>query len=143
MTTINPYIHFNGNAFDAFTFYKSVFGGEFSALSRYKDTDFLDEATKAAEGEKIMHIELPIGTAVLMGSDTPSAMGTHNERENRSKLSVQASSREEADRIYQALSAGGEIEMPIANSPWGSYFAMFRDKYGFEWMINFDLKAGV
>lgn len=141
MTTINPYIHFNGNAFEAFTFYKSVFGGEFSALSRYKDTDFLDEATKAAEGEKIMHIELPIGTAVLMGSDTPSAMGTHNERENRSKLSVQASSREEADRIYQALSAGGEVEMPIGDSPWGSYFAMFRDKYGFEWMINFDPKA--
>lgn len=143
MATISPYIHFNGNALEAFTFYKSVFGGEFSALSRYKDTDFLDEATKAAEGEKIMHIELPIGTAVLMGSDTPSAMGTHNERENRTKLSVQASSREEADRIYRALSAGGEIEMPIGESPWGSYFAMFRDKYGFEWMINFDPKASV
>jgi PhnB protein len=141
MATINPYIHFNGNAEEAFTFYKSVFGGEFSALSRYKDLAIPGSISTPEESEKIMHIALPIGEgSVLMGSDTPAAMGKHNEHENRSKISVQASSREEADKIYQGLSAGGEVEMPIGESPWGSYFAMLRDKFGFEWMINFDPK---
>jgi PhnB protein len=92
------------------------------------------------EGDKIMHIALPIGkNSVLMGSDTPSFMGKQNENENRSKISISAESKEEADHLFNGLSAGGQIEMPIADSPWGSYFGMFRDKFGFEWMVDFVL----
>jgi PhnB protein len=82
---------------------------------------------------------LPIGkNSVLMGSDTPAFMGKHNENENRSKISIIAESKEEADQLFKGLSEGGKIEMPIADSPWGSYFGMFRDKYGIEWMVDFD-----
>jgi PhnB protein len=75
-----------------------------------------------------------------MGSDTPESLGKHNEKENRSKISISAESKEEADRLFNGLSAGGQIEMPIQDSPWGSYFGMFRDKFGFEWMVDFDAK---
>ena len=132
MAQINPYIHFNGNAEEAFTFYKSVFGGEFAMLSRFKDMAFEGSPSNEIEAEKIMHIALPIGKHnVLMGSDTPESMGKHNENENRTKISISAESKEEADKLFNGLSAGGQIEMPIADSPWGSYFGMFRDKFGF------------
>ncbi len=138
MAQINPYIHFNGNAEEAFMFYRSVFGGEFSMITRFKDMEMAEHPITESEDEKIMHIALPIGkNSVLMGSDTPEFMGKHNERENRSKISISAESREEADHLFNGLSAGGQIEMPIADSPWGSYFGMFRDKYGFEWMVDF------
>lgn len=141
MATINPYIHFNGNAEEAFMFYKSVFGGEFAMIGRFKDIPMPGHPIPKDEENKIMHIALPIGkTSVLMGSDTPSFLGKHNERENRSKISISASSKEEADQLFKGLSAGGEVEMPIGDSPWGSYFGMFRDKFGFEWMIDFDPK---
>jgi PhnB protein len=139
MATINPYIHFNGNAEEAFTFYKSVFGGEFAMVTRFKDLSNAEHPISETEGNKIMHIALPIGkTSVLMASDTPEFMGKHNENETRSKISIGAESKEEADKLFNGLSAGGTIEMPIADSPWGSYFGMFRDKYGIEWMIDFD-----
>jgi PhnB protein len=139
MAQINPYIHFNGNAEEAFTFYKSVFGGEFAMLSRFKDMPFPELPVAENEADKIMHIALPIGkSSVLMGSDTPEFMGKHNENENRSKISISAESKEEADHLFNGLSAGGKVEMPIAESPWGSYFGMFRDKYGIEWMVDFD-----
>lgn len=132
---INPYLHFNGNAEEAFTFYQSVFGGEFMALSRYKDLP--NPQFSEDEADKIMHIALPIGKHnMLMGNDTPNFMGKHNEQETRSKISITVDHKEEADRLFYGLSAGGQIEMPIAESPWGSYFAMFRDKYGIEWMIE-------
>lgn len=141
MAQINPYIHFNGNAEEAFTFYKTVFGGEFAKLTRFKDMSFGGFPLAEHEADKIMHIALPIGAnSVLMGSDTPEFMGRHNEKESRSKISITAASREEADNIFNGLSAGGEVEMPIAESPWGSYFGMFRDKYGIEWMVDFDLR---
>ena len=138
MAQINPYIHFNGNAEEAFNFYKSVFGGEFAAVVRFKDLAIPGNSFPESEANKIMHIVLPIGkNSLLMGSDTPESMGRHNENENRSKISISAESREEADRIFEGLSAGGKIEMPIGESPWGSYFGMFRDKYGIEWMVDF------
>ena len=141
MALINPYIHFNGNAEEAFTFYKAVFGGEFAMIMRFRDMAFEGSPDLENEADKIMHIALPIGQgSVLMGSDTPEFMGRHNERENRSKISISAESREEADHLFNGLSAGGEVEMPIADSPWGSYFGMFRDKYGIEWMVDFDPK---
>lgn len=141
MAQINPYLHFNGNAEEAFTFYKSVFGGDFSMLVRFKDMVSEEFSVPENEAEKIMHIALPIGkNSVLMGSDTPESMGRHNENENRSKISIGAESKAEADHLFNGLSTGGHIEFPIADSPWGSYFGMFRDKYGFEWMVDFDPK---
>ena len=142
MPTINPYIHFNGNAEEAFRFYQSVFGGTFSTLARFKDLQNPGQPFPEEELNKIMHIALPIGgDDVLMGSDVPSFMGTVNEQENRSKIFVATGSKEEADRIYQGLSAGGHAEMPIGDSPWGTYFAMFRDKYGIEWMVQYDANS--
>jgi PhnB protein len=141
MAQINPYIHFNGNAEEAFNFYKSVFGGEFAMILRFKDMAIPERPIAENEAEKIMHIALPIGkSSVLMASDTPEFMGKHNEKENRSKISISAESKEEADHLFNGLSAGGQIEMPIADSPWGSYFGMFRDIFGIEWMVDFDPK---
>lgn len=141
MAQINPYIHFNGNAEEAFNFYQSVFGGDFAMKIRFKDMVFEGSIATDDEANKIMHIALPIGKHdILMGSDSLSALGKHNENETRSKISISAESKEEADKIFNGLSVGGQIEMPIADSPWGSYFGMFRDKFGIEWMIDFDPK---
>ncbi len=142
MTSINPHINFNGNAEEAFTFYKSVFGGAFSKIIRFKD--FASSEFRIAEKEenKIMHIALPVGKCnALMGNDVPEIMGKTNENENRSKIVIIAESKEEADKLFNGLSAGGQIEGPIGDSPWGTYFGMFRDKYGIEWMVDFDPKA--
>jgi len=138
MASINPHIHFNGNTEEAFHFYQSVFGGSFSSITRFKD--LTTEGFQFSENElnKIMHISLPISAgSTLMGSDVPSMLGTVNEKENRSKITVSAESKEEADKIFNGLSAGGEVEFPIGDSPWGAYFGAFRDKYGVEWMISF------
>ena len=137
MAQINPYINFNGNTEEAFNFYKSVFGGEFARIVRFKDMPGHPNIHEH-EANKIMHITLPIGNNVLMANDVPEFMGKVNENENRSKIAVSAESKEEADKIFHGLSAGGQVEMPIGDSPWGSYFAMFRDKYGIEWTVDFD-----
>jgi PhnB protein len=140
MAHINPHINFNGNAEEAFHFYKSVFGGEFAMIMRLKDISSPEHPVSENEANKIMHIALPIGQNILMGNDVPESLGPVNENENRSKISVSAESREEADKLFNGLSAGGIIEVPIGDSPWGSYFGMFRDKYGIEWMVDFDPK---
>lgn len=138
MTTINPWINFNGNAFDAFTFYKSVFGGELTKIVRFKDLASTEFPVPDTEAEKIMMIALPIGNgSVLMGNDVPSFMGTVSENENRSKIVVNTESKEEADKIFAGLSAGGQVEGPMGDSPWGTYAGMFRDKYGIEWMVEY------
>jgi PhnB protein len=137
---INPYINFNGNAEVAFNFYKSVFGGSFVQVTRFSDMSSPSFPIAEKEANKIMHIALPIGKNVLMGNDVPEFMGKVNENENRSKISVSTESKEEADKIFNGLSDGGQIEMPIQDSPWGSYFGMFRDKYGIEWTVDFDPK---
>jgi PhnB protein len=138
MAIINPHINFNGNAEEAFNFYKSVFGGEFARIMRFKDLASAEFPVAENEANKIMHIALPIGKSVLMANDVPEILGRTNENENRSKIVISAESKEEADRLFNGLSAGGQIEMPIADSPWGSYFGMFRDKYGIEWMVDYD-----
>lgn len=138
MAIINPHINFNGNAEEAFNFYKSAFGGEFQRIVRFKDLSSEEFPVDESEADKIMHIALSIGHNTLMGNDVPAFMGKVDENENRSKISVSAESREEADRLFQALSAGGTVEVPIDDSMWGSYFGMFRDKFGIEWMINFE-----
>ena len=138
MASINPHINFNGNAEEAFTFYKSVFGGEFAKIMRFKDLASAEFPVAEHEANKIMHIALPIGKSVLMANDVPEMLGRTNENENRSKIVISAESKEEADKLFNGLSAGGKIEMPIADSPWGSYFGMFADKYGIQWMVDFD-----
>ena len=138
MAQINPSINFNGNAEEAFNFYKSVFGGEFTKIMRFKDLASDEFPVAEDEANKIMHIALPIGKNVLMANDVPESMGRTNENENRSKISISAESKDEADKLFIGLSAGGQVEMPIADSPWGTYFGMFRDKYGIEWTVEYD-----
>jgi len=138
MANIHPHINFNGNAEEAFTFYKSVFGGEFTKIIRLKDIASPEFPVAENEAHKILNIALPIGNAILMGNDVPEAMGLVNENENRSKIVVTAASKEEADKIFHGLSAGGNVEMPITDTPWGTYFAMFRDKFGIEWMVEYN-----
>jgi len=137
MASINPHINFNGNAEEAFNFYKSVFGGAFTKIIRFKDLSIPEHSIAESEANKIMHIALPIGNSILMANDVPDFLGRVNENENRSKIFVTAESREEADKLFNGLSAGGTVEMPIGDSPWGTYFAMFRDKFGIEWMVEF------
>ncbi len=138
--TINSWINFNGNAEEAFTFYKSVFGGEFTKVVRFKDIASDEFPVAESEENKIMYIALPIGaTTMLIANDVPEILGQVNERENRSKILVSTESREEADRLFNGLSDGGEVEGPMGDSPWDSYAGMFRDKYGIEWIIEFSV----
>ncbi len=146
MATINPYINFNGTTKEAFNFYKSVFGGEFAMVMRYGDMpgcDEMPEGKQLAEGDKdkIMHIALPIGNGdVLMATDILESRGTNFTEGSNFSISVSAESKEEADKLFSGLSAGGEITMPLADSFWGAYFGMFTDKFGIQWMVNFDYK---
>ncbi len=138
MATINPYINFNGNAEEAFNFYKSVFGGEFGTVVRFKDLASDEFPVPEKEANKIMRITLPIGGNMLIANDVPESMGRVSENENRSKIAVSVASREEADRVFAELTQGGSIEVPLDDGPWGTYFGMFRDKFGIEWTVEFD-----
>lgn len=137
---MNLHVNFNGNAEEAFGFYKMIFGGAFTKLIRFKDLASASFNVSEAEANKIMLIALPIGNSVLLGNDVPAFMGVTNENENRSKISISAASKEEADTIFRGLSVGGKIEFDISYSPWNTYFGMLRDKYGIEWMIEYDAK---
>lgn len=138
MASINPYIHFNGNAEEAFTFYRSVFGGNFSTVKRYKDLPAGSHAPAEHEANKILHIALPLGPAQqLLGSDVPEMLGRVNEKDNRNTIFLQAASQQEAEALFQGLSDGGEVEMPLGEGPWGSHFAMVTDRFGVEWMIEY------
>ena len=137
MSTLNPWINFNGNAEEAFNFYKSVFGGDFTKITRLKDLSGPDFPVAEKDADKIMQITLPIGKAgMLIGNDVPEFMGTVNENENRSKIHVDADSKEEAEKLFNGLSDQGQVEAPLGDSAWGTYFGMFRDKYGIEWIIE-------
>lgn len=137
MKSLNPYLNFAGNAEEAFKFYQSVFGGEFTSLQRFKDTP---EAGKipAADREKIMHIALPMGKGnVLMASDAPESMGFKLTAGNNCFLTIEAESQEEADRLFRGLSAGGKAALPMQKMFWGAYYGQCADKFGIQWMINF------
>ena len=137
MPKLNSCLNFEGNAEEVFNFYKSVFGGEFAGITRFKDIASAEFPVTEHEANKIMRIALPIGNNILIANDVPESMGRVNENENRSKIAITTESKEEADRIFNGLSAGGTVEMPMAESPWGTSFAMFRDKYGIEWTVEF------
>jgi PhnB protein len=137
MPALNPYLNFNGNAEEAFNFYKSVFGGDFATIMRFKDVPS-EYKSSAHEDNKIMHMALPItGGSVLMGSDVPESMGKVAAGTNFN-IAITASGKEEADKLFNGLSAGGKVVMPMTDTFWGSYFGMFADKYGVSWMVNFD-----
>jgi PhnB protein len=137
MPKLNSYLNFDGTAEEAFTFYQSVFGGELGAIHKMGD---MPGSEQLADNEKnrVMHISLPIGKDdLLMGSDIVPSMGHKLASGNYSYISVFTESREEADRIFNGLSAGGNIEMPIDDMFWGDYFGSFWDKFGIGWMINY------
>ena len=138
MTKLHAYLNFAGNAEEAFEFYNSVFGGKFSSLVRFKDVPIEGVAIPKEDEDKIMHIALPIGDDdVLMASDALESLGHQVVHGNNVYVSVHPSSREEADRIFSALSDGAEIEMPIADQVWGDYYGSLEDRFGVQWMVNY------
>jgi PhnB protein len=137
MLKINPYLNFAGNTEEAFKFYKSVFGGEFAILQRFKDTP---EAGRVPEKEKdkIMHVSLPVGDGnTLMATDALESMGHKLSVGNNIQLSVEADSKNEVDKLFKGLSAGGKVTMPLADTFWGAYFGMVTDKFGVQWMVSY------
>jgi PhnB protein len=142
--SISPYLTFPGNCEEAFNFYKSVFGGEFPYLGRFKDMPPSDDQPMPeSEGNKIMHVSLPIGgNTVLMGSDSSEAFGHATIMGNNFSISLTATSQAEADKLYSGLSEGGTKTMPMNKTFWGSYFGMLTDKFGIQWMVSFDEKPG-
>jgi PhnB protein len=145
MAKINPYLNFNGNTEEAFNFYKSVFGGEFAALMRFKDMPPGEncEGMKVAEHEmdKIMHIALPIGDGgILMATDGLESMGQNFKAGDNFSIAVSVKSKEEAEQIFNGLADGGKVEMPLADAFWGAYFGMCEDKFGIQWMVDYDPK---
>ena len=138
MAKICSHIHFNGNTEEAFEFYRSIFGGEFIRLQRFKDLNNPDFQFPEDEQNKIMLIQMPIGGGcILSGSDVPNFLGVVSEEENRSKILIIAENKVEAENLFNGLSTGGTIEMPLDEGPWGSDLGTFRDKYGVEWMVEY------
>ena len=138
MAAVAPYLNFNGNAEEAFTFYKSILGGEFSMVMRFKDAppEFQGSPNEA---EKIMHISLPISKeTTLMGSDVGGEWARHSVEGNNVQLSVNAESEEEARRIFDGLSEGGRVNMPMEKTFWGALFGMLTDRFNINWMVNYD-----
>lgn len=141
MATINPYLNFNGNTEEAFLFYKSVFGGEFELLQRYKEVPEMGTNLKEDDKEKIMHVSLPIGqNTILMGTDVLEAYGQTLTEGNNFSVAIGTDSEAEADKLFNGLSEGGTITMPLQKTFWGGYFGMFNDKFGIQWMVNYDHK---
>ena len=138
MPTINPYLTFDGNTEEVFNFYKNALGNEFTTFQRFGDAPS-DQRLSEEEGKRVMHVALPIGAnAVLMGSDTSPNHGQSVTMGNNITISLGADSKEEATKLFDALSAGGKVTMPMADTFWGAYFGMFTDKFGINWMVNYD-----
>lgn len=142
MAMLNPYLNFNGNTEEAFNFYRSVFGTEFVALQRFRDTPQpICSQVSPADADKIMHIALPIGkNNILMATDALESMGQSVRTGDNFSLSLSADSHEEANRLFSALSAGGTITMPLDKAFWGAYFGLLTDRFGVQWMVVYDEK---
>jgi PhnB protein len=141
MKTVNPYLNFPGTAEEAFNFYKSVFGGEFTTLQRFKDTPEGARAS-AADANKIMHISLPLGKEnVLMATDAVESMGHSVTPGTNFHLSIETESEAEANKLFGGLSAGGKATMPMAKTFWNAFFGMTTDKFGVQWMISYTLPS--
>jgi len=140
MTTVNTYLTFKGNCEVAFNFYKEAFGGEFSFLGRFDNIPKDDPNNNIDESEKdkIMHISLPIGNTILMGSDVGGEWAKEVTVGNNFSVSINTDSKDEADRLFKELSVNGKVTMPMDNTFWGSYFGMFFDQFGIQWMVSAD-----
>lgn len=140
MTTVSTYLTFKGNCETAFDFYKSVFGGEFAYVGRFKDMPEDDPNCVVDDADKnnIMHISLPIGNTILMGSDAGGGWADKVKEGNNFSVSINTDSKDEADRLFNALSKNGNATMPMNNTFWGSYFGMLTDQFGIQWMVSFD-----
>lgn len=140
MATVNVYLTFNGNCRQAFDFYKCVFGGEFPYIGTFGEMPPKEgKETPEEDKDKIMHVSLPISKeTILMGSDTGGEWASHHKEGNNFSISINAESREEADKLFNGLSEGGKVTMPMADTFWGAYFGMFTDKFGINWMVNYD-----
>lgn len=138
MTTVNSYLTFNGNCEKAFNYYKAAFNSEFVHIGRFKDmpADPNFEVSEA-DKEKVMHVTLPIGNTILMGSDTSAEWSKNFNQGNNFSVAINTDSKEEADRLFQVLSENGKVIMPMNNTFWGSYFGMFTDQFGIQWMVSF------
>ena len=140
---VSPYLNFDGNATEAFEFYKSVFGGEFSSVFRFKDFPMEGVEIPEKDAEKMMHIALPIGDTLLMASDVLEGFGLGElVKGNNVHISIHPTSKEEADRLFNGLSLGGDVDMPIADQAWGDYYGSLTDKFGVKWMVNFSAQDG-
>jgi PhnB protein len=141
MTTVNAYLTFHGNCEEAFNFYKSVFGGEFTFIGRFKEMPPQEGSKPLSpeQGEKIMHVSLPIGKeTILMGSDTGGEWAANYKQGNNFSLSLTTDSKDEADRLFNSLSVGGHVVMPMQKTFWGDYYGMWSDKFGINWMVSFN-----
>ncbi|RBP28482.1 PhnB protein [Oceanihabitans sediminis] len=140
MTTVNTYITFKGNCEEAFNFYKAAFGAEFSYVGTFKDMPQEDPNCKVDESElnNIMHISLPIGNTTLMGSDAGGEWASKITEGNNFAVSINTDTKAEADRLFDELSKNGQVAMPMNKTFWDSYFGMFTDQFGINWMISFD-----
>ena len=134
---LHPHIHFNGNTEKAFQFYHASIGGELQGIMRFHELNSAEFSFPEEEGQKLMQIQLVLHHQIILsGSDVPAMLGIVNESENRSKICLRANSQSEAEALFLGLSAGGEVEFPMGDSPWGTYFGAFRDQFGVEWMIE-------
>jgi PhnB protein len=140
MSTINPYLNFAGNTEEAFNFYKSIFGGDFLMLQRYSDVQGADQMPPGVK-DKIMHVSLRIGDNILMASDACEELGYSVTQGNNFYVCLNPDSKEEADRIFNALAEGGKVEMPIQDMFWGAYWGSVKDKFGIQWMVNYDKRS--
>jgi PhnB protein len=140
MTTVNVYLTFNGNCEEAFNFYKSVFGGEFPYIGKFKDMPTEGGKPPSPEdAEKIMHVSLPISKeTMLMGSDTGGEWASNYARGNNFSISINTDTQQEADRLFNGLSSGGNVNMQMNKTFWGDYFGTFTDKFGINWMVSFN-----
>ena len=141
MFKLNFYLNFAGKAEEAFNFYKSIFGGEFSSITRYKDMPSTAAELSTADENKILNISLPVGKDdILMASDVLESRGRVLKTGNNIRITIIPESKAEADRIFNALAAGGMVEMPMADQPWNAYYGSLKDKYGVDWMVNYAYK---
>lgn len=144
MARVSTYLNFNGKTEEAFEFYRSVFGGTFNGgIHRFKDAPPApgQPPLDAATGNMVIHVELELlGGHVLMGTDAPESMGFHLVQGNSVHINLEPDTRAEAERLFQALSAGGKVEMPLQDMFWGAYFGSFRDRFGTQWMVNCSAK---
>ena len=133
---LSIYLNFNGNCREAFDFYRTVFGGEFAVLETFRNMPPGEISMQEEELDKVMHVSYPIGSSVLMGSDVPSGFGPPHVSGNNFSVSVSPESREEANRIFGALSEGGNVTMELQDMFWGSYFGSCTDRFGVNWQVN-------